>query len=291
MSGRALGVGAALAAAGFYAAAIALQAIEARRTPREHSLRLSLLNVLSRRPLWIIGAALGFVGWGVQAFALTRAPITLVEPTLAVTPLLLLGVATVMLREPVHIRDGVAICAITIGLAGLELNAPSRIDTHQSGTPLVIAVALLGVVVLAPLMRRTQDLLGMAAIGAGVAYGLVALATRFADDEIHANRPLECAGWLAACGVVAALGVVNEMSALQQRPVTTVAPAVFGLNVLIPVLLAPALAREPWTSAHGHRGAILMSLLLVLVGIATVTQSKGVTALLRPNEAPRSQHP
>jgi drug/metabolite transporter (DMT)-like permease len=288
VSGRSLGVGAAFAAAALYAAAIALQAIEARRTPREHALRLSIVTVLSRRPLWIIGATLGFLGWAVQAFALARAPLTLVEPTLAVTPLLLLVIASVVLHQPAHLRDVAALCAITIGLAVLELDAPSRTETHQSGHGLVLAVALSAAVVLAPLVSRKRQLLGTAALGAGVAYGLVALATRFADDEFHAHHPLRCAGWLAACGIVAILGVVNEMSALQQRPVTTVAPTVFGLNVLVPVLLAPALAHEPWTSAHGHPGAIVTSLLLVLIGIATVTRSKSVSALLRPNDASRS---
>src|SRR5439155_25048813 len=69
-----LGVGAALAAAGFYSAGVSLQALEARRTPDRHFLRLSLLRVLATRRVWLAGIALDACGWALQTVALGLAP-------------------------------------------------------------------------------------------------------------------------------------------------------------------------------------------------------------------------
>ena len=98
MSDTVIGVGAALTASALYAVAVGLQALEARQVPTEHSLQVSLLTRLVRRPLWLLGAATGFLGWVLQAVALSVAPLTLVEPILATS------LAFVLLLERVRVR-------------------------------------------------------------------------------------------------------------------------------------------------------------------------------------------
>jgi drug/metabolite transporter (DMT)-like permease len=282
MSDTAAGLIVALIAAALYAVAVGLQALEARRAPEEHSLRLSLLGFLTRRPLWLLGAVLGFVGWGAQAVALSRAPLTLVEPALAATPVFLLLIASITFRERVELRDVAGLLAVAAGVAGLGFIAPPRSDTHASGARLAILLALLAAATAAPLVQRgmSRSRANLAPIGAGVAYGLVALATKFADDDLRAGHLPQAAAWIGACAVVGLAGVVTEMSALQQRSVTTVAPVVFGLNVLVPVLLAPALAHESWSAAHAHPRVLVSCLIVVLAGMFVVTRSKGVVTLL-----------
>ena len=84
MSGEiGLGFALALGAACCYETGYALQAIEARRAPTEKALRPSLMTYLVRRPLWVGATALSLLGWPLQIIALAHAPLTLVQPVLA----------------------------------------------------------------------------------------------------------------------------------------------------------------------------------------------------------------
>jgi hypothetical protein len=62
---------------------IALQGLEARETPRSSALRPSLLGRLIRRPRWVLGLALGFVGIVPQVLAFATAPFVVVQTALA----------------------------------------------------------------------------------------------------------------------------------------------------------------------------------------------------------------
>src|SRR5690242_14179101 len=66
----ALGILAAIAASVLYNTAIALQALEARRVPTEHSLRPSLLGRLLRSRRWLGATAIGLLGWPLEIAAL-----------------------------------------------------------------------------------------------------------------------------------------------------------------------------------------------------------------------------
>ena len=81
----ALALLAALAAAALYTTSVTLQALEARRAPVALQLRPALIGFLVRRPRWMLGTALGLLGWPFQALALARGPLALVQPTLALS--------------------------------------------------------------------------------------------------------------------------------------------------------------------------------------------------------------
>jgi drug/metabolite transporter (DMT)-like permease len=280
------GVGAALTASALYGVAVGLQALEARRVPAGHSLQVSLLTRLARRPLWLLGAATGLLGWVLQAFALSVAPLTLVAPTLATSLVFLLLIGAFAFREPVRWDDAVGLLAVAFGVAGLGLMAPAPSETHSTANGTILLLALLAAVVIAPLALRGSRRAAnrIVAVGAGVAYGLVALTTKFADDDLRSARLSALALWLCAIGVIATVGVLNEMSALQRRPVTQVAPVVFGLNVIVPFLLAPIIAGESWKLPGLERPAFLASLIAVIAGIISLSKSNTVVAVLAPHQ-------
>jgi drug/metabolite transporter (DMT)-like permease len=221
-----LGILVALVAAALYAAAVGIQAFEARRAPASDRLRFTLLGRLLRRHLWLAGASIGVVGWVVQASALSFAPLTLVEPALAATLVFLLIVGSRVLGEHVEPREVAGVVAVSIGLAGLGLAAPSHSPHHETGVALV-ALALLTTIVIAPyaigVRRHTPPLL--VAASAGVAYAVAGLGTKFGTDDLHHASWVGTVAWLLMLGGVSVVGQLNEMSALQQRPVTQVAPS------------------------------------------------------------------
>jgi drug/metabolite transporter (DMT)-like permease len=283
MNQHLFGVLVALAAAALYSIAVGLQAVEARRAPAEDTLRFALLGRLIRRPLWLAGAATGILGWVLQAVALSFAPLTLVEPTLAASLVFLLIFGARTLGEHIGPNEVGGALAVSLGLAGLGWAAPSHSSHHTGGATFVVILAILTAIVAAPYvvgLRRHASALLVAA-SAGVAYAFAGLGTKFATDEMHRSAWLAALAWLVTLTAVSVIGQLNEMSALQQRPVTHVAPVVFGLNVLVPVALAPVLAHERWGHSSGIRIVLVGSLALVIVGMVRLARSKAVGAVYR----------
>src|SRR3954469_2867734 len=117
-----------------------MQALEARRADPGRALRASLLGWLLRRRLWLAGTGLSLVGAALQAVALLLAPLTLVQPTLALGLVALLVLGRVVLDEPVGMRELLAGAAIVAGVTVVALSAPDR-DPHGHD-PLGTAIVL-----------------------------------------------------------------------------------------------------------------------------------------------------
>jgi drug/metabolite transporter (DMT)-like permease len=281
-----VGVAVAFTASVAYSSAVVLQAAEARRVAARHVLRLSLLGHLARRPLWVAGAATGIVGWCLQAVALSYAPLTLVEPVLATTLVLLLAAGSWLLRERVGRLDVLGVLVVVGGVVGLTVSSPVHTTTHATGWGAAVSLALLAWIVVAPhAMGASRASGALIAASAGVAYGLVALTTKFASDDLSARHWRHLAGWLLLAATFGGLGLLSEMSALRSWPVTRVAPIVFGLNVAVPVLLAPTLCGERWGGSTVHFGAVVASLTAVLVGAIALARSQVVSAALATERA------
>jgi hypothetical protein len=100
----AAGIALGAAAACCFDGAVALQALQARAEP-------GLLGLL-RRPRWLAATALAIAGWPLQIAALALAPLTVVQPALALGLVLLLALGVRLLGEPARPRDFAAAAAI-----------------------------------------------------------------------------------------------------------------------------------------------------------------------------------
>src|SRR3982750_2038795 len=102
MSAAALGgVASAAVAAACFDGGLAVQALDARAVPREHGLHPKLITRLLRRRRWVAATALAFLGWPFHLLALGLAPLSLVQPTLALGLVLLLYLGHRLLGERV----------------------------------------------------------------------------------------------------------------------------------------------------------------------------------------------
>jgi drug/metabolite transporter (DMT)-like permease len=280
-----LGLAAAFAAAACYSVGVSFQALEARRVGLEHALRLSLLRRLVRRPRWLLGISIDGCGWGLQAVALSLAPLTVVQPVLAAGLVFLLAIGVVAMGERVGSVEIAAVVAIAVGVAGIGWAAPAHSTDHASLGPLLVAFALLGAVALVPpaLGRRSGSAGVLIAAGAGVAFACDALAMKLMTDDLARRAWLGLAVWLAAMAAFAGLGTLNEMSAMQACPVIQVAPIVFMLDTLVPITLAPVLGGETWKTIP----ALAVSVAAVLTGGIVLARSRAVGSLLA--EATRAE--
>ena len=125
-----------------YALSAALQALEAREAPPETALRASLLTGLVRQRVWVIGALVGIVGWGLQAGALAFASVSLVQPALGLGLIVLLVLGSRMLHERVGPREIGGVIAIASAVAVLGWAAPSETGAFTTGGTWAVGVAL-----------------------------------------------------------------------------------------------------------------------------------------------------
>jgi hypothetical protein len=263
---------AALGSAALYASAVTLQALEARSAPAELHLRPSLIGFLLRRRRWLLGTALGILGWPLQALALAFAPLALVQPILALSVVGLLVTGQRVLGEPVGRRSLVAVAGILGGIALLALEAPTR-AVSQSGVLPIMTLVGLGVLSLVPFarVRGSAGSASFLALAAGTAYVVLALATTLLDGALGRETWWIAAVWLAVSSAGAAIGGLTEMSAFRLAPATVVAPIIFCTETVAPALLAPVVGQR--------LGTDLQSLALDLAGLALV--GIGVTLLAR----------
>lgn len=284
---------AAVAASAMYNVAIGLQALEAREVPADHGLRPALLLKLLRRPRWLAGAALNFLAWPVQTVALLFAPLTLVQPCLAAGLLLLLVMGSRHLHEPVGRREVLSVIAIVAGVVVLALASPHRSDHAAGPDTIAIVLGVLGLITLLPyLLSRLRRIGGLpVAISAGLAFSWSSISTKLLSDALHAGDWVSIIGWAAATGLAAAVGTASEMTALQSRGATEVAPLVFVMQLLVPTLLAPVLVHEAWDATPLGGLVLLGGLLVVAAGSVLLASSRVVaafTAAGRAEPAPRS---
>lgn len=283
----ALGIAAAVAASLLYNTSIALQALEAREVPHEHSLRVSLIGKLVRNRKWLGATALGFLGWPLEIVALLLAPLTVVQPCLVSGLVVLLWLGVTKLGETPGRREYLAVAAIVAGVGGVAWAAPERTTDHAGTAAIALALGLVAIPIAAPyLFRNRLSVVGfLATLSAGFGYAWTAISSKLLTDELAAGTLLVAVAWLATALASEGLALLSEMSALQRRPATHVAPVMFAVQVLVPVILAPLIFGESWSATPLGGAALVVFMLIALAGTMLLAGSKAVGAVLESAHA------
>ena len=283
----ALGIVAAVGASVLYNTSIALQALEAREVPGEHSLRVSLIGKLVRNRRWLGATALGLLGWPLEIVALLLAPLTVVQPCLASGLIVLLWLGVTRLGGGPGPREYTAVAAIVAGVAGVAWAAPERTTDHAGTWAIALALGLVAIPILAPyLLRGRASAAGLlAVVSAGFGYAWTAIASKLLTDELAAGTLLIAVVWLATAAASEGLALLSEMSALQRRPATHVAPVMFAVQVLVPVVLAPLIFGESWSTTPLGGVALVAFMAVALAGTILLAGSKAVGAVIESAHA------
>jgi drug/metabolite transporter (DMT)-like permease len=279
----ALGFALALAAACCYETGYALQALEARRAPTEHSLRPGLIGHLVTRPVWIGGIALALIGWPLQIAALSQAPLTLVQPVLALGLLLLLLLGVRILHEHVGTREILAVVLVIGSVAVFAWAAPRDVGEVQRGAGLVAALAILIAVALAPyaiaLVRESRYPMLLLVASAGAADGLAAFVAKIVAQDATEGALVAVVLWAALVAAVVIVGLISESTALQSFAATRVAPTVLVMQIVIPVVLAPLVGGEGWGGTPLGGAVLAAALATIAVGAGLLASSPAVAQL------------
>jgi drug/metabolite transporter (DMT)-like permease len=283
----AVGIAAVLAASAAYNAGVVLQALDARTEPESCALRLSLLADLARRRRWLAGTALGIVAFPLQVLAYANAPLSIVQPGLAVGLVLVLFLGARYMEEDVKPRHYAAVAGIVVGLAIIAIAGPDHRQADRGGIAQLTVMAVLAVAIAAPYVwrRRARGAAALLTVSAGVAFAWGDIATKLFSDGVNGDRLGVAAFWLAAVIVSAVVATLTLMTAFQQAEVKRVVPGVFAVETTVPIMLAPLLLQH----AGGLGGAdvlpIVAGLLVVLASIAVLAGSEQVSWAMAGPEA------
>jgi drug/metabolite transporter (DMT)-like permease len=277
----ALGVLAALAASALFNVGVALQAFEARAAPKERGLHVSLLALLLRRPLWLLGLLLGFAGVAPQVYAFSLAQFAVAQTALTAGLVLLLYLGARHLHERV---GGSSICGVVLIVAGVGLvswGVPERHDAHRGGVAVITVVLGVGIVAILPFLLEQVRLNAtfVTVVGAGAAFGATNIATKLLSDDFGLRHWPQTIGWSLVALAMGVVATIAEMTAFQRAPATIVAPTVTAIQTFLPIVLEPLFLREDWHSIDAHGVPIVAGLLCAAVGVVLVTRSSVVSKL------------
>src|SRR3954447_26510681 len=275
------GVVSAAIAASCFDGGLAIQALDARELPVEHGLRTTLLTRLMRRKRWLAATGLALAGWPFHLLALALAPLSLVQPTLALGLVLLLYLGHRVLKERVGGTEILAVAGVVGSVAILAWAAPPESSHHASATRIAIGMLPLAVLGLVPLLASRLHFAvpgGLLPFAAGAAYAFTGLSSKLLVDDLRTDAWEGVLLWAALTGLLGFAGLLIEMSALQVRPATHVGPNVFVVQVCVPVLLAPLVSGESWTNTPLGGGAILIAVAAVAASAIVLTRSPAVAA-------------
>jgi drug/metabolite transporter (DMT)-like permease len=276
-----LGLASALVASALFNVGLALQALEARATPKSLSLRFSLLVRLLRKPRWLVGWLLGIIGIGPQVLALATAPFVVVQPALAVGLLLLLWIGSRTLGERVGVHEWIGVVSIVAGVALVAAGAPAHTETHRSILAVSIVVAALSIPGLVPFaVRGTRfDSALLVMVASGTGFAATNVATKLMSDDIGSRDFTGAVIWAAVGLGMGVAATLTGMTAFQRRPATVVVPLTTAVQTFLPILLEPLFLREHWTSAPLAGAPIVAGLLVAVVGTTLLARTRAVSEL------------
>lgn len=261
-----------------YNGGVALQSLEARDTPAQLAWRPTLISRLLRRRRWILGTVIGLLGWPLHAVSLLLAPLTVVQPALALGLILLLVVG-MRLGEPVRVRDVAAVASLVVGVGVLAGTAPApHFGKGPSGWAFVAFAAFAVAVASAFLLsrRRALDVRVSAGMG-GLSLAASGMSTALAAAALHRGDTDAILGWILVTAVAGVVGLLAEMSALQHLSASRVAPVEQAIEIVLPVLLSPVIGAGP--IGKTPLGVVVTLLAAALVTASAVVLLESSTAI------------
>jgi drug/metabolite transporter (DMT)-like permease len=239
-----------------------------------------LVQVL-RRPVWLFGAAAQGSGWVLQAMALDRGPLALVQSltTLSLVISLPLGVR----YTHQHITRTVAVGALSV-VVGVCLfiaeGSPSN-GTSQPGAAAwwgACLVTLALVVTFVSIGRRHRGASRAAFFGAaaGFSFGLQGAVTKVFVTQVGSGIGALLTSWtiyvLIACAVV---GFALQQSALKTGVLAPAISASNAVTLFMGVLLGITVFDEALQSGASSRVPAIIGLVVALWGVVLLASGGG----------------
>lgn len=274
-----IGVVAAVGAGGCFAGAGVLQQRVAATRPRDESLSFRLIVELARHRRWLAGIGLAVLSYVLQAFALSQAPLSVVQPVLVTEVIFAIPVSVRLHHMRLHGREWLGVLAVAGGLAAAITAASPR-----PGDPIVPvtawAPALGTMLVLAALAVLAGRALGgelrpasyalAAALVMALESALMSATTRRFEHGIAAGFSAWEPYAMAACSIG---GMLLIQSAFQAGPLATSMPVTDAVQPMAAIGIGLAVFHERVAQAPLRLAAAAFALAVLFTGIVLLDTS------------------
>ncbi|MFL5919821.1 MAG: DMT family transporter [Gaiellaceae bacterium] len=270
----------ALLAALLFALAATLQQKGALGLP-EISLRHPVsLARLAGQTMWLAGTAALFGGYVLQAAALDRGRLAIIQPLLVMTVVFALPLGYFLTQQHVGRREVTGAAVIVAGLALFAIfGDPAGGKENAPGDEWAIAIAVLAVVCAALLLFAGRGGLTMRAAVygtiAGILFGLSAALTKPTLGYLHEGLDQLLSHWepytLAVAGV---LGFVLQQVSLGTGRLAPSVATVSVANPVVGILLGTLLLDERLSRPVWHVVAASIGLGLALAGAVVISLAR-----------------
>jgi drug/metabolite transporter (DMT)-like permease len=267
----------ALVAACMLGTGVALQHQQAATMSDESSVRPGLLIALIQRPLWLLGMACDVVGFGLQAVALERGSLVVVEPVIATSLVFSLLVLGAMTHVRFSARELGSAVIVVGGLALFLLSAsPTSSSSATAGIRgwMACGVIVWGAVAVIAVWAtgRPARVRGVAlAVCAGLAAGFLAVASKAFADRLGEGVLSTLGSWqpyvLIASGIATTLML---QSAYQANAPTLTFPLIEITAPLTAATIGISLFDESITLEGWRALIVVMALALMIAGIVNL---------------------
>ena len=286
-----LGILSAITATMFYKFGVILQKSQAEKV---NIGGIRILKPLAGRPLWLLGISIQMLGFGFHYFALTQAPVTVVQPIIAAGIVFVVIFAALLLKEKPTARE---LLGMTLAISGVSLLVSQTGDGHSalqeiSTLGLLQAVATvagaIGIVLWllkSNLPRLTQFHPVLIGAASGFGQGMSDAMNRLMGAWLSPQS-----GWvptptmgLAAMVLLALFGFIGfivAQNAFRSYRANTVVPCIITTQLLVPVVIAVTLYGQALPIGTLAKTIWIAAFALTVTGILTLATSDRVASRL-----------
>ncbi len=238
-----------------------------------------LVQIL-RRPVWLAGAALMAVGWVLQATALDRASLVVVQSLTALQLVVALPLGVWLTAQHIGRRE-LAGAALTVAgiIFFISAGQPQGGTAHPSAASWWIACLSIAVliIVLVAVGRRFRGAAMALTIGAaaGLGFGLQAAVTKTFVAEVGGGVTALLTSWPVWILILSALtGFALQQSALKTGVLAPAMASANSVTLFTSVILGIAVYDETISKGGAaHSGSAYVGLFVAIAGIALLAGS------------------
>jgi drug/metabolite transporter (DMT)-like permease len=232
-----------------------------------------LLQIL-HQPVWLAGMIFQTVGWILQAAALDRASLMVVQSLTALSLVMALPLGVWLTDQRVGWREGSGALLTLVGIvvfvaAGQPQGGTSHPSNRDWWTACLVTAAVVAALGLVGARFRGAEKAITLGVAAGLAFGLQAAVTKTFVAEIAGGLVALLTSWPVYVLIASALvGFILQQSALKTGVLAPAMASSNSVTLFVSVLLGITVYGERISkSGGGHAGAALTGLAVAIGGI------------------------
>jgi drug/metabolite transporter (DMT)-like permease len=270
----------AIVAAVFFALGTVLQQKGAMSTEAGEGDPHFLLQIL-RRPVWVAGAVLMASGWVLQAMALDRASLVVVQSLTALSLVIALPLGALLTEQRIGRRELAGALLTSAGIIFfISAGQPQGGVSHPSASSwwiacLTIAVLLIALVGVGARFRGAARALTYGA-ASGLGFGLQAAVTKTFVTEVGSGILSLLSSWSVWVLILSAMtGFALQQSALKTGVLAPAMASANSVTLFTSVILGVTVYGEQISKGGaGHSSSAFLGLFVAIFGIALLAGSE-----------------